>query len=174
MDNRELFEPFGDGIGPHRLKFWMIFIRLKLLVEWNEKINLTAITDERELSLNTFLDSLSCLKVEFLSVEENTRSGDRWRISRSTLKFMTVLLIMLCQIHCVNASIILKLVGEVLNSRVGICILESGWGSEYLAMRQQYDIVVSRAIFNRALLVVLHSLCQSGCGLFLFQQNRCL
>lgn len=39
------------------------FIRYKeLLLEWNEKINLTAITNEEEIVNKHFIDSLSCIK----------------------------------------------------------------------------------------------------------------
>lgn len=34
----------------------------KLLLEWNQKINLTAITDEEEIALKHFLDSMTILK----------------------------------------------------------------------------------------------------------------
>lgn len=34
-----------------------------LLLEWNEKINLTAITEPREVAIKHFIDSLSCLSV---------------------------------------------------------------------------------------------------------------
>ena len=33
----------------------------QLLVEWNEKINLTAITEEREIAIKHFLDCATCL-----------------------------------------------------------------------------------------------------------------
>lgn len=33
------------------------------LLEWNERVNLTAITDPREIEIKHFLDSLSCLRV---------------------------------------------------------------------------------------------------------------
>jgi 16S rRNA (guanine527-N7)-methyltransferase len=36
---------------------------LELLLEWNQRINLTAITDRDEIWIKHFLDSLSCLKV---------------------------------------------------------------------------------------------------------------
>ena len=35
----------------------------KLLIEWNEKINLTRITDEKEVYLKHFYDSLTIAKV---------------------------------------------------------------------------------------------------------------
>lgn len=34
----------------------------ELLKEWNEKVNLTAITDDEEITLKHFIDSLTCLK----------------------------------------------------------------------------------------------------------------
>ena len=41
----------------------------ELLLEWNEKINLTAITDEDDIITKHFVDSLSCLKyVSLLSI----------------------------------------------------------------------------------------------------------
>lgn len=36
---------------------------LRLLQEWNEKINLTSITDEQEIIEKHFIDSLTCLKI---------------------------------------------------------------------------------------------------------------
>ncbi|MFT9496806.1 16S rRNA (guanine(527)-N(7))-methyltransferase RsmG [Anaerosolibacter sp.] len=35
-----------------------------LLLEWNEKMNLTAITDEKEVMIKHFLDALSCVTVK--------------------------------------------------------------------------------------------------------------
>ena len=35
---------------------------MELLIEWNEKINLTAITEPREIILKHFIDSLTILK----------------------------------------------------------------------------------------------------------------
>jgi 16S rRNA (guanine527-N7)-methyltransferase len=36
-----------------------------LLIEWNEKINLTAITDPKEVAVKHIIDSLSCLQADF-------------------------------------------------------------------------------------------------------------
>ena len=45
---------------------------MQLLLEWNEKINLTAITDESEIILKHFIDSLTVLKY----VKENNKIID--------------------------------------------------------------------------------------------------
>jgi len=42
----------------------------KMLVEWNEKINLTAITEEKEVYLKHFFDSLTVSKIVDLSKEK--------------------------------------------------------------------------------------------------------
>ena len=43
------------------------FIKYKdILLEWNQKMNLTTITEEREIIVKHFLDSLSCLQTKYL------------------------------------------------------------------------------------------------------------
>ena len=39
----------------------------ELLVEWNEKINLTAITEPREVAIKHIVDSLSCYQKELFT-----------------------------------------------------------------------------------------------------------
>ena len=39
----------------------------QLLVEWNEKINLTAITEPREVAIKHIVDSLSCYQKELFT-----------------------------------------------------------------------------------------------------------
>lgn len=41
-----------------------------LLLEWNEKINLTAITDEKEIYIKHFLDSATCLATGYIKDED--------------------------------------------------------------------------------------------------------
>jgi len=40
-----------------------------ILLEWNQKMNLTAIEDEKEVMIKHFLDSLSCIKTKYLKSE---------------------------------------------------------------------------------------------------------
>ena len=49
-------------------------IYFNLLVEWNEKINLTAITDEQGVAVKHFADSLTILK--YLEIEKNAKVID--------------------------------------------------------------------------------------------------
>ena len=50
----------GLELKPHQVKQ---FLEYKIaLLEWNKKINLTAITDDREIIIKHFVDSLTCAK----------------------------------------------------------------------------------------------------------------
>lgn len=40
-----------------------------ILLEWNQKMNLTAIEDEKEVMIKHFLDSLSCIQTKYLKNE---------------------------------------------------------------------------------------------------------
>ncbi len=40
-----------------------------ILLEWNEKMNLTAIEEEKEVMIKHFLDSLSCIQTKYLKSE---------------------------------------------------------------------------------------------------------
>lgn len=51
----------GIGIGPGEMSAFRA--HYDMLIEENEKYNLTGITDEREAAVKHFLDSLSCLRV---------------------------------------------------------------------------------------------------------------
>ena len=67
-----LTEPFGVEISP---ELWEKFaIYGDLLKEWNEKINLTAITEDNEITVKHFADSLTALK--FMSVKNGTTLAD--------------------------------------------------------------------------------------------------
>lgn len=44
-----------------------LIIFKNLLLEWNEKINLTAITDEKEVYIKHFLDSATCLSTGYIN-----------------------------------------------------------------------------------------------------------
>ena len=65
MDLREILTDGGRELGIEvdggRIRQFQGY--LELLLDWNQRINLTAITDPAEVAIKHFLDSLSCLTV---------------------------------------------------------------------------------------------------------------
>lgn len=59
-------------------KLKLFYEYMKMLLEWNEKINLTAITDEKEIILKHFIDSLTInkyIKKEDIVMDMGTGAG---------------------------------------------------------------------------------------------------
>lgn len=54
-------QPFGLSLTPGQIEQFRIYE--SLLLEWNERISLTAIRDPREIRIRHFLDSLTCATV---------------------------------------------------------------------------------------------------------------
>ena len=55
---------YGLSLTPKQLSDFTVYY--ELLIEWNEKMNLTAITDPQEVAIKHVVDSLSCMDTEFL------------------------------------------------------------------------------------------------------------
>ncbi len=121
----------------------------QLLIEWNEKINLTAITQPDEIVLKHFVDSLMLLK--YLDIKENSKvidvgtgagfPGVALLIARpdlnvtlldSTKKKLNVIENILSEIN---------LDAKIVHSRAE----EAGRLPEF---REKYDIVTARAVSN--------------------------
>ncbi len=130
-----------------------------LLIEWNEKMNLTAITEREDVYLKHFLDSLSIVKV-FPELNKTVNSGEFSLIDVGTgAGFPGIPL----KILFPNAKVTLM---DSLNKRITFLnevvntlnLNESGSiecihaRAEELAQnkeyREQYDLVVSRAVAN--------------------------
>ena len=60
MDFVQRLKDFNIKINDEQIKKFMNY--MNLLLEWNEKINLTAITQPEEVKLKHFVDSLTVLK----------------------------------------------------------------------------------------------------------------
>ena len=129
----------------------------KLLVEWNEKINLTAITEEDDVAVKHFLDSLNAAK-DFVS------SGKKVIDVGTGAGFPGL------PVKIANPEIELTLV-DSLNKRINflnevICCLNldnvetvhsrAEDLASNLKYREQYDLCVSRAVAN---LTTLCELC---------------
>lgn len=156
MENRLLLEKgmMEMGLTPTD-KILDDFLEFKnLLVEWNEKINLTAITDEREIVIKHFLDSLSCLKsgVPFGGkkiLDLGTGGGFPGVPLKIYDRSIEVTLL-----DSLNKRInYLKLVGEALDlDQVTYLHSRAEDGAMNPDYRQQFDIVVSRAVANMSTL----------------------
>ncbi len=130
-------------------------IYFRLLTEWNQKMNLTAITEEQEVAVKHFIDSISVLKCIDLKVGASLIDigtgagfpGIPLKIMRPDLKLTLldslnkrlIFLSELCKTLLIEA--------ELLHARAE----EYGAKPEY---REQYDYSVSRAVAN------LPSLCE--------------
>ena len=118
-----------------------------LLKEWNEKMNLTAITDDEEIAVKHFIDSISLLKFEDIKgkiIDIGTGAGFpgiplkimRPQIELTLLDSLNKRLIFLDEV-CRQLSVD----AELLHSRAE----EAALKPEY---REKYDIAVSRAVAN--------------------------
>ena len=124
----------------------------KLLIEWNEKINLTAITEEKEAATKHFLDCVSVFKSELIGdgakiIDVGTGAGFPglpMKIYNETLD-VTLMDSLNKRINFLNEVISeLGLSGiETIHSRAE----ELGKNPSF---REKYDFAVSRAVANLA------------------------
>ncbi|WMI81138.1 16S rRNA (guanine(527)-N(7))-methyltransferase RsmG [Anaerotignum sp. MB30-C6] len=125
-----------------------------LLLEWNEKMNLTAITEEREVILKHFVDCLSL--VPYLKVSESTRMID----VGTGAGFPGLPVKIVCpQVSMTLLDSLQKRIGfleESINA-MGLSYVEcvhsrAEDGGQNPLYREQFDYCVSRAVANLAVL----------------------
>lgn len=126
----------------------------ELLVEWNEKINLTAITAPQDVAVKHMIDSLSCYDESFFKsgakiIDVGTGAGFPGiplKIFRSDLK--------LTLFDSLNKRILfLKAVAEQLGiNDIEFVHSRAEDGGKSKQHREQYDIAVSRAVAKLDLL----------------------
>ena len=72
MNNKEFIESLRLlGVEPTERQLEQLEEYYRLLIEWNEKINLTAITEKDQVYLKHFYDSLTVAKIIDLNQEHN-------------------------------------------------------------------------------------------------------
>lgn len=120
----------------------------KLLVEWNEKINLTAITEPHEVAIKHMIDSLSCLDDKVFKegasvIDVGTGAGFPGlpiKIFRPDIK--------LTLLDSLNKRIkFLQEVADRLELADVTCIhARAEEGARNKALREKFDVAVSRAV----------------------------
>lgn len=129
-------------------KLKLFYEYMKTLLEWNEKINLTAITDEKEIILKHFIDSLTInkyMKKEDIVMDMGTGAGFPGiplKIVNANTKFILVdsLNKRINFLAEVKEKLQLEKL-DLLHSRAE----DLGNNMEY---REKMDVVVSRAVAN--------------------------
>ena len=118
-----------------------------LLKEWNEKMNLTAITDDEGIAVKHFIDSISVLKCESLSgspklLDVGTGAGFPGiplKIMRPDTELTLLDSLNKRLVFLGEVCSALSLQAELIHSRAED-------GSREAKHREQYDIVISRAV----------------------------
>ena len=124
-----------------------------LLIEWNEKINLTSITDYKEVVVKHFIDSLSIvnsidLNSELTLVDVGTGAGFPGIPLKIVFPMLDVVLVDSLDKRVKFLNIVIKELG--LNNIKAIHARAEEYGhSEY---RESFDICVTRAVANLAVI----------------------
>lgn len=126
----------------------------KIMLEWNEKVNLTAITEEREIFIKHFLDSATCLATGY--IKKNMKiidigsgagfPGIPVHILKDGLK-MTLLDSLNKRVAYLNEAV--RVLGLKDINAVHARAEEAGNNKAY---RECYDIVLSRAVASMSVL----------------------
>lgn len=149
----EAAKKIGINLSDEKIKKFMLY--KKLLKEWNEKINLTAITDDREIIIKHFIDSLTIEKYipkNSSLIDVGTGAGFPGipiKILRDDVK-LVLLDSLNKRINFLNEVIDkCKLDGtKTIHSRAE----DAGQSNEY---REKFDIATARAVANIATLTEL-------------------
>jgi 16S rRNA (guanine527-N7)-methyltransferase len=146
----EMLEELGIRLSDHQLRQFDTYFRL--LVDWNQKLNLTSITERDEVYLKHFIDSLSLVRAVALSNQHILDVGSGAGFPSIPLKIVFPE-IRITIIDAIQKRIVFL---EELSSQLGIQVTLIHGRVEELPHREHYDIVTARAVAN---LRILSELC---------------
>ncbi len=142
-----------NGVSPETADKLIIY--KNLLLEWNEKINLTAITDDEGIAFKHFLDSLSPLKFADFKNKKVIDIGTGAGFPGLPLKIAEPS-ISLTLMDSLNKRVnFLKEVTEALNLKDVSCIHQRAEEGAVSPLRESFDTAVSRAVADMAVLAEL-------------------
>lgn len=125
-----------------------LIVYAKLLKEWNEKINLTAITDDEGIAIKHFLDCAACLKAKELKgrvIDVGTGAGFPGLVLKILNPDMDLYLL-----DSLNKRLLfLDEVIKILNLKnVTLIHARAEDGGRDKALRETFDFALSRAVAN--------------------------
>ena len=156
IENNELLkkgmEIYRIDVGVETIEKFEIY--MKLLLEWNQKFNLTAITDEREIITKHFLDSISCIQSGYdFSKSKVIDVGTGAGFPAVPIKIVAPDM-KLTLLDSLNKRTLFL---QELTSKLGLnCEIIHGRAEDFgvkKGYRESYDIVLSRAVAKMAVLV---------------------
>ena len=128
-----------------------------MLVDWNERVNLTAITDKNEIEIKHFIDSLTIFKTgKIIKGSKIIDVGCGAGFPSFPIKFAEVS-VKIAMLDSLNKRIVFQ--NEVINS-LGLTGIEAVRsraedGGQNLKYREQFDIATARAVAGLPSLIEL-------------------
>lgn len=141
------------NIEPDKEMVERFIIYKEMLVEWNEKINLTSITDDMEIIIKHFLDSISCIQSGYdltngKVIDVGTGAGFPGIPLKIIQQDINLTLLDSLNKRTIFLSELMKRLGlkaDIIHGRAEDYGKRRGY-------REEYDYVLSRAVANLAVL----------------------
>lgn len=142
----EGLEELGIAVTEDKLKKLMAF--MKIMLDWNKNVNLTAITDEREVFIKHFLDSATCLSTGYIKegmqlIDVGTGAGFPGMPVKILMESLDMTLLDSLNKRVSYLSEVIKKL-ELKDTKAVHARAEEAGSSK--AHRESYDIVLSRAV----------------------------
>jgi len=147
----------NSGVELSHEKLEKLYLYKELLIEWNQKINLTAITDDEEIIIKHIIDSIYVLphiNDNSKVVDVGTGAGLPGVILAICKDNIHVTLLDALQKRIIFLNDVIEKLGLTNTVAIHARAEEAGQNVEY---REKYDVVVSRAVASLNVLIELTS-----------------
>lgn len=146
---KKLVEEIGIELDEHQIKLFEVYY--EHLIEWNNKINLTAITEEKEVYIKHFYDSLCFSKIKILDDETllDVGSGAGFPSIPLLIAFPNLKVTIIdAQQKRINFL-------ESLTKKLNLQVKLIHGRAEEFSFKNHFDIVTARAVSNMQVLTEL-------------------
>jgi len=160
----------NSGFSLSQEKLEKLYLYKELLVEWNEKINLTAITDDEEIIIKHIIDSVYVLphiKDNSKVIDVGTGAGLPGIILAICNDNIQVTLLDALQKRITFLNDVIEKTQLTNTKAIHARAEEAGQNIEH---REQYDVVVSRAVASLNVLIELTAPCAKTNGLCIYMK----